>query len=162
MMLGRTLLRVALVGALLMPLGWASAAFDSSEESVVLVGDGLATVRRFGRSAECEGPNPMVVEASKKPFGLEPTLTIQYSGGRALGDVTLNFACAYGHRIQPPQRTISGDYSGAFSANHSFDGQTWFFQASAPQPDGTRDVFMAVSWTNGDLSTFQGKLLELR
>lgn len=157
---GRKVLVAVMAGAALLPALALATPTDITADGVVLVGEGQAIVHRFGRSVECEGPNVMVVEGSTKPFGLEPVLTIHYAGGRSL-DASMMFPCFYGHRIQPPQRTIQGDWNGPFMAETTFDGHVWHFEASGSKEDGTRDVLFVVSSSNGDFDSFQGSLTEI-
>lgn len=136
-------------------------AVPDSSDSIVLAGPGVATVRlASGTSGTCSGEPRMVVEASRKSFGLEPTVTMSYSGGQ--GEGGLLFPCAMGEQRQPAKADITGDFDGAWHAVRGFPTFTWRIDASAPAPDGTRAVSYVYEHQDGSRHTFEGVLAEYR
>lgn len=135
-------------------------AVPDSSDSIVLAGVGIATVRLGGAEQVCEGEPRMVLEASRKSFGLEPSVTFGYGGGR--GDGALLMPCARGQTRQPVANDISGSFEGAWSATKSLSDYTWSITVGAPAADGTRAVSYWYESEDGTRHTFDGVLAEYR
>lgn len=136
-------------------------AVPESSDSIVLAGHGVAMVRlASGTSGTCGGEPRMVLEASRKSFGLEPTVTFSYGGGQ--GEGALVFPCSAGEQRQPVKADITGDFDGAWYAVKSFPTYTWRIDVSAPAADGTRAVSYVYEHDDGSLHTFEGDLAEYR
>lgn len=145
--------------------GWAAdelgrRATPDTADAIVLAGPGIATVTRSGRSFACEGPSAMLLEASRKPFGAEPTVTVAYGGSRGEGGFFL--PCAMGHASQPVASEITGDFRGAWTAERAWPTFGWRLSVGAPTPSGTRSVAYEFWTTAGDHDTFRGTLREYR
>lgn len=156
-------------GAPLQPLGElvaaqaqrvVASAVPDSQESLLLAGAGTATAQRGGLRFTCEGPSTMVLEASLKPFGLEPTATAAYGGARGEGGFLL--PCLMGPASQPMRGEVTGSFDGAWSAEEDNGSFRWRLDVGAPGPDGTREVGYALRWDNGNLDAFTGTLTEYR
>jgi hypothetical protein len=124
--------------------------------SVLLAGTGTATTVRGGVTTACPGDPQMAIEASRKPLGLEPTVSMAYAlGGGSTG-------CAMGRFHQPDSAGIAGDLDGAWSVDRCILSSCYRLDVGAPRGDGTRHVrFLEVS-ADGDRDGFEGDLAELR
>lgn len=143
---------VARTGAAMVP--------DSSADAV-LAGWGDASVARFGLPASpCDPQAHMVIEASRKPLTLEPTVTISYTGGWH-SDPSLALPCMNGHTHQPVFGEISGGFGGAWSAAQNWGDNGWSISVGAPS-NGLRSVSYSFWTLEGDQDTFTGALREWR
>lgn len=139
-----------------------SRATPASPDTVLLLGYGTVTVKRFGMpsASTCEGDARMVIEGSWKPFRLEPSATITFGGARQQGPLLL--PCLLGHTHQPTAQNITGTFDGAWSAAQDWGANGWSIQVGAPDAGGARVASYAFWQTNGGQDTFTGTLLEYR
>jgi hypothetical protein len=136
-------------------------AVPDSSDAMLLVGQGRAFVRlASGVQGTCEGPSRMVLEASAKPFNLEPMVTMSYGGASQQG--SLLAPCLMGQMRQPVKHDLQGSFDGAWTGSKSFPAYTWSLQVSAPLPDGTRSVHYQYLNVDGTRHTFDGVLAEYR
>lgn len=136
-------------------------AVPDSSDSMLLVGQGQAFVRlASGVQGQCEGPSRIVVEASAKPFNLEPMVTMAYGGAPQQG--SLLAPCLMGQLRQPVKHDLQGSFDGAWTGSKSFPAYTWSLQVSAPLPDGTRTVHYEYQNVDGTRHTFDGVIAEYR
>jgi hypothetical protein len=138
-----------------------SHALPSDGQSLLLVGDGTAYSMRDGQGQVCGGAEKMVLEASNKPFNLEPIVTMSYSGGSGQG--ALAEPCAQGEQRQPAQSDITGTFDGAWHAFKNMGIYWWSLDVSAPHGDGSRDVSFYYTTPGGlNVDSFQGTLQQYR
>jgi hypothetical protein len=130
---------------------------------VALAGEGVATVHRApSTSGTCGGHPQMLLEASPKPFGMEPSVTITWFGGDS-DNAALAEPCANGHLHQPTAGDITGAFpDGAWSAAHNWGFSAFHFSVSAPMSGGMRHVSYTYTAPNGDMDTFAGDLYEFQ
>ncbi|HEV8360522.1 MAG TPA: hypothetical protein VGR28_08725 [Candidatus Thermoplasmatota archaeon] len=139
-------------------------ALPDSGNDLLLMGKGHATATVNGRTGPCEGESHATVEASRKSFNLEPSMTIAYDG--ALGQEGFLLPCFMGQRAQPSYRELQPGSvwpEGPWTAVKVSAEHVWSLSVSAPAANGTHYVQYHYSSPDGtNQGTFEGWLLDYR
>jgi hypothetical protein len=127
-----------------------AAALPGDGSSVLLIGRAPAFVARSGAQAMCASESTFVLEASVKPFGLEPTATMTYGGGNAT-DAQFALPCAMGKAWTPIAPYVHGSFAGAWYAEQVQGGSLWRLDVGAPEHD-QRSVHFRVTGPDGGVT----------
>ncbi|MCA1813856.1 MAG: hypothetical protein LC624_07890 [Halobacteriales archaeon] len=134
----------------------AHSALPDQGDAMLLLGSGQAYTYRNGHGVQCAGPSQLVIEASHKSFGQEPTVTIAYGGARS-DDQGLALSCGMGQLRQPLTSEIQGTLAGAWTAERTVNGEVWHVTVGAPDASGQRAVRYTLHTLQGVLEdSFQG------
>lgn len=132
--------------------------------AITAFGQGQAWNFNGNSLAPCAGPSLAYLEASKKAFGLEPSITFGFGAASAGFSGSGFIACEDGDRVQPQQSDLlpgSQFPDGAWSARKV--ALHWSWEMSVGAPEGAlRTVDYSYSDDEGVKTTFHGRLVEYR
>ena len=140
-----------------------AAALPDHGRGLLLLGGGVATVTVNGRAATCEGATTAVVEASLKPFNMEPSITFTDGGSTQQGGFFL--PCFEGQKMQPIQGDLqpgSQFPDGPWHAIKVANRFVWDLEVGAPQAGGRHVSYSYASPDGQSRATFSGVLAVYR